>query len=114
MGVHVQEYMEMLQEEDPERYKAQFAKFLENDIEPDGIEDMYTECHSKIREDPKFERDVRTVLVSHKRNGHTIVPSDGEKSYTRKVKLTLTQRRARVQQKMASARDRLLAAAEEE
>merc|ERR1711865_875417 len=48
-GVHVKEYMEMLQEEDPTKYEAHFAKYLGNDIEPDKVEDMYTEAHSKIR-----------------------------------------------------------------
>merc|ERR1711964_835732 len=72
MGLHVQEYMEMLQEEDPERYKVQFSKFIENDIEADGIEDMYKECHEKIRESPAFEKDERTVLISHKIEGNKV------------------------------------------
>jgi len=103
--------MEMLQEEDPERYKVQFAKFIENDIEPDGIEDMYKECHEKIRENPKFEKDERTVLLTNKRNGNKIVCSDGN-TYTRKMKLHYKQRKNRVAQKFASARAKLLAAAE--
>merc|ERR1719387_2537817 len=55
LGAHVQEYMEMLQEEDPEKYKVQFAKFIENDIEPDGVEEMYKETHKKIRENPVYK-----------------------------------------------------------
>jgi len=109
MGIHVQEYMEMLQEEDPERYKAQFAKFIENDIEPDGIEDMYKECHEKIREDPKFEKDVRTVILKNERVGNSIKVSDGN-TYVRKAKCHYKQRKARVHQKMATARSKLLAA----
>jgi len=111
MGVHVQEYMEMLQEEDPERFKVQFAKFIENDIEADGIEDMYKECHEKIRESPKFEKDERTVVVTHKVNGNKVIPSDGSTPYTRCVKRSNKQRKDRVQQKIQSARERMLAAA---
>ena len=53
-GGHVAEYMELLEEEDPERYQTQFAKFIEKELEGDGLEEMYTECHKKIREDPTF------------------------------------------------------------
>ena len=35
----VKEYMEMLQEEDPTKYEAHFAKYLEAGIEPDKMED---------------------------------------------------------------------------
>ncbi|ORZ01360.1 hypothetical protein BCR43DRAFT_502925 [Syncephalastrum racemosum] len=51
-GVHVAEYMEYLEEEDEERYKKQFATFLKEGITSDKIEDMYTEAHEAIREDP--------------------------------------------------------------
>jgi len=53
-GGHVAEYMELLEEEDPERYQTQFAKFIEAELEGDGLEEMYTECHKKIREDPEY------------------------------------------------------------
>merc|ERR1712176_531673 len=53
-GSHVKEYMEMMQEEDPTKYEAHFAKFIENSIEADGMEDMYTQAHDKIRADPSF------------------------------------------------------------
>jgi len=54
-GGHVQEYMELLEEEDPERYQQQFSKYIEEEIEADGIEDMYKEAFEKIREDPAYE-----------------------------------------------------------
>jgi len=54
-GGHVQEYMELLEEEDPERYQTQFAKFIEKELEADGLEDMYKEAFEKIREDPEFK-----------------------------------------------------------
>merc|ERR1719401_2011308 len=47
-GNHVKEYMEMLQEEDPTKYVAE-------DIDADKMEDMYTEAHSKIKENPDSE-----------------------------------------------------------
>ncbi|KAI5860080.1 60S ribosomal protein L5 [Durotheca rogersii] len=51
-GGHVAEYMENLADDDEERYKSQFQKYLEDDLEADGLEELYTEAHAAIREDP--------------------------------------------------------------
>ncbi|EXJ77285.1 60S ribosomal protein L5 [Capronia epimyces CBS 606.96] len=55
-GGHVAEYMETLADDDEERYKSQFSKYIENDIEADGLEELYSEAHAAIREDP-FKKD---------------------------------------------------------
>merc|ERR1712230_288064 len=55
-GGHVAEYMETLADDDEERYKSQFTKYIENDVEADGLEELYTEAHAAIREDP-FKKD---------------------------------------------------------
>ncbi|KAK4211671.1 60S ribosomal L5 protein [Rhypophila decipiens] len=52
VGGHVAEYMEMLQDEDEERFKSQFQGYTDDDIEADGLEDLYLEAHKAIREDP--------------------------------------------------------------
>tara|TARA_B110001452_G_scaffold214303_1_gene185204 strand:- start:1298 stop:2218 length:921 start_codon:yes stop_codon:yes gene_type:complete len=51
---HVTEYMELLEEEDPDRYQAQFAKYIEEEIEGDQLEEMWEKCHAAIREDPEY------------------------------------------------------------
>lgn len=112
LGTHVQEYMEMLQEEDPERYKVAFAKYIENDIEPDGIEEMYKSCHSSIRENPKFEKKA-CAGIKNTRHGNTIETSNGTK-YTRCQKMSYKQKKDRVRQKLESARQKLLANMAEE
>jgi len=69
-GGHVAEYMELLEEEDPERYASQFAKYIEADVAGDSLEDMYTEAHGKIREDPKAVKSdtaERTSIVKEKK-----------------------------------------------
>merc|ERR1712194_413728 len=78
------EYMEYLEEEDNTKYQSQFASYLAEDIEADGLEELYEGVHEKIREDP----------------------SPGEKKsfspdreFKRKVKLTLEERKAAVQVK---------------
>jgi large subunit ribosomal protein L5e len=55
-GGHVAEYMETLADDDEERYKSQFNKYIENEVEADGLEEVYTEAHAAIREDP-FKKD---------------------------------------------------------
>jgi large subunit ribosomal protein L5e len=51
-GGHVAEYMETLADDDEERFKALFAGYIDDEIEADGLEELYTEAHKAIREDP--------------------------------------------------------------
>jgi large subunit ribosomal protein L5e len=76
--------MEYLEEEDNTKYQAQFAAYIENDIEADGLEELYEGVHEKIREDPS---------PSKKKD------FSPDKSFKRKAKLTLEQRKAAVQAK---------------
>ncbi|KAF2867672.1 hypothetical protein BDV95DRAFT_581508 [Massariosphaeria phaeospora] len=54
---HVAEYMETLADDDEERYKSQFQGYIDDDIEADGLEEVYTEAHKQIREDPLKKAD---------------------------------------------------------
>ncbi|KAJ3147098.1 60S ribosomal protein L5 [Irineochytrium annulatum] len=54
-GGHVAEYMEYLEEDDEDSYKRQFSRFIEKEVSGDSLEDMYKECHEKIREDPSAQ-----------------------------------------------------------
>lgn len=83
-GGHVGEYMEYLEEEDNQKYQEHFAKFLANDVEADGLEELYEKVHAAIREDPS---------PTPKKD------FSPDKSFKRKAKLTLEQRKARVQAK---------------
>lgn len=55
-GGHVAEYMETLADDDEERYRSQFQGYIDEDIEADGLEELYQEAHKQIREDP-FKQD---------------------------------------------------------
>ena len=44
--------METLADDDEERYKNQFHGYIDDDIEADGLEEIYAEAHKAIREDP--------------------------------------------------------------
>lgn len=83
-GGHVGEYMEYLEEEDNTKYKEQFASYIEEELEPDSLEELYEEVHEAIREDPSpAEKSEFTP----------------DKSYKRKAKISLEERKARVQAK---------------
>lgn len=56
LGQHVSEYMTYLLEEDEDAYQKQFSRYIKDGIDADTIEDMYTEAHKKIREDPSFTK----------------------------------------------------------
>merc|ERR1719481_2304138 len=105
-GVHVKEYMEMLAEEDPTKYEAHFSKYIADDIDADKMEDMYSEAHTKIREDPDHEL-AEKKGITHTRNDEQITSSDGTE-HVRSVKLTLEQRRAKVAEKIAAAQAKLM------
>lgn len=84
MGGHVGEYMEYLEEEDNQKYKEHFAQYIENEVEADGLEELYESVHEKIREDPS---------AGEKKE------FSPDKSFKRKIKLTYDERKARVQAK---------------
>jgi len=56
LGGHVAEYMEMLAEDDEDRYTSQFQGYINDNIEAEGLEELYTSVHQAIREDP-FKKD---------------------------------------------------------
>ena len=84
MGGHVGKYMEYLEEEDNQKYQEQFASYIENNNDSDSLEELYKEVHEKIRADPS---------PSEKK------PHTPDKSYKRKPKDALAERKARVQAK---------------
>merc|ERR1712032_407225 len=94
-GGHVGEYMEYLDEEDNQKYQEHFRLYLEEGLDADSLEELYESVHEKIREDPS---------PSEKKE---FTP---DKSFKRKAKLTLEQRKAAVQAK----KDAKIAELEEE
>jgi len=88
--------MDSLEEDDEEKYKRQFAKYLEDDITSDTLEDVYREAHEKIREDPTF-------TPTEKKSSY-----DESKTHKSK-KLTKEERKARVQEKLQQIQEERLA-----
>ena len=95
-GGHVAEYMETLADDDEERYKSQFQKYIDDDIEADGLEELYAEAHKAIREDP------------FKKSGESKKTKEEWKKESLKfkvAKLTREQREAGIQKRIAALRD---------
>ncbi|KAI1381019.1 60S ribosomal protein L5 [Hypoxylon crocopeplum] len=97
-GGHVAEYMETLADDDEERYKSQFQKYLDDDIEADGLEELYTEAHAAIREDP-FKKEEGEGPKKSKAEWKA------ESKKYRTPKATKEEKRERVQAKIAELRD---------
>jgi large subunit ribosomal protein L5e len=54
-GGHVAEYMRILQDDDDDKFKKQFSKFIEAGIGADDLEKIYKDAHTNIRADPVFK-----------------------------------------------------------
>lgn len=104
-GDHVREYMESMAEEDSTKYEAHFAKYIAAGIDADGLEEMYTNAHSKIREDPTHVK-KEAKKSENKRDGDEI--SCNGNTYTRSKKIGLEARRAKVAEKIQAAKDKMM------
>ncbi|GBF93315.1 60S ribosomal protein L5 [Raphidocelis subcapitata] len=87
-GGHVAEYMEEMEEEDPEKYNRHFAKYIDEDLDADSLEDKYKEVHEAIRANPVREKKARSKPAGAKR--------------WQPAKLTYEERKEQLKQKLAS------------
>lgn len=94
-GGHVGEYMSSLAEEDEEAFNAHFSKYVEAEVEADGLEDLYTKVHEAIRADPS---------PAAKK------PAVEDKSHAKPKRRNLKERQNRVAQKKAWRLSKLNAA----
>jgi large subunit ribosomal protein L5e len=104
-GEHVKDYMESMSEEDSTKYEAHFSKYIAASIDAEGLEDMYTNAHAKIRENPSQPKKDAKKL-ENKRDGDEITCSG--KTYTRCKKIGLEKRRAKVAEKIKAAGEKML------
>merc|ERR1712193_248144 len=75
----------------PEKYKKQFGKYQANDVNSAGLEELYTSVHKAIRADPAAQKKTPSVPAGEK-----------PKAYN-KQRLSYSQRKDRIRQKLASA-----------
>lgn len=87
-GVHVSDYMNKLKEEDSSKYEKVFSQYIKKGIKPEGIEAMYQNAHKKIRASPEAKKKTTEKKETKKYN---------------KTRLSYSQRKSRVQQRIANA-----------
>jgi large subunit ribosomal protein L5e len=61
-AIHVAEFQQQLQSEDPEKYKTAFSNYIKYDIAPDKIQQMWADCHASIRKHPNAKRFDETFV----------------------------------------------------
>jgi len=100
-GIHVANYMRKLKKAGEEGYSKQFKRYIDAKVGPDDIEGAYAAVHKGIRADPGKKRDAKEL-------GHWKVrkepKKDGAKYKAKRqtTKLTLSQRKNRIKQIVAS------------
>jgi len=100
MGEHVSEYMLEMLDDDEEKYKSHFSKYIEAGIDGDAIEDTLSKVHESIRENP--DKVAKSTWYS------------GDKSFRKTVKLTYEARKAAAAAKKAQIRAAVVAEDEED
>jgi len=101
-GGHVAEYMTRLKEGDADAYKRQFSRFIAAEVNPDDLEEMYTNAHAAIRADPLKARGElekgRFLTRKSPKDPNAKYP----KKYYNKRKISVQQRKAKVKQMLLS------------
>ncbi|PGH06488.1 60S ribosomal protein L5 [Blastomyces parvus] len=90
---HVAEYMETLADDDEERFKSQFQKYIDDEVDAGDLEEIYAEAHKAIRADP-FKKDESAGPKKTKEEWKA------ESLKYRTKKLTHAEKEARVQEKI--------------
>jgi len=86
-GVHVSDFMKELKTDDASTYERQFSTYIKAGVKPEDVEAMWGKVHKAIRANP----------LPAKKEKKTVAP----KRYSR-TKLSLSQRKDRIRQKLAS------------
>lgn len=87
LGGHISEYMESMQEDEPEKYEKHFARFIKAGMEPGTMGDMYKKVHAAIRADPSPKQKERKA--------------PGEKKKWKQVPLTYDERKDKLKERLA-------------
>merc|ERR1712238_127766 len=103
MGVHVQEYYDLLKKDNPAAFKKQFSRW-EKCLGGKSFEGIYKAAHSAIRKSPAHVKATRAKAPVRKvvQAGHTLIQSNfAGKNWLRQHKINKEQRRERVNAKVA-------------
>jgi len=101
-GLHVAEYMKSLEESNEELFGKQFKRYIDSGMKPDAFEKLYKAAHAAIRKEPNKPRGPTELGFF----GTRTKPKTGKETYEKKrynrIKTSLSQRKARVAQKLTA------------
>merc|ERR1711881_276960 len=104
LGGHVCTYMNNLQEEEEDEFKAKFSAYVAAGLSGDDLEDMYLNCHKAIRADPSYTKTKKNkpeTTSLRDANGTYYTGSDGKEKFIHRARRSIQQRKNRVAQKKA-------------
>jgi len=88
LGSHVADYMNKVKSDEPAKFDKLFSQYVKKGIKPEGLEAAWQKVHKEIRSNPDPRKKPKEK------------PKE-RKTYNKK-RLTLAQRKSKVQQKLAS------------
>jgi len=92
--------MKTLSEDDEERYKSQFSRYVEAGVSGDKLEGIYKAAHAAIRKDPNVARGGKEKGSFCTREGDK--PKEHPKKQWKQLKLSKKQKAGRVRQKITN------------
>merc|ERR1712146_380892 len=107
LGGHVAQYMNSLEEEEPEEFEEKFKKYTEAGWTADDMEEKYLAVHKAIRENPEHvltekKKPTGDALLKEKREGGIrYTDAEGNEKFINRARRSLAQRKNRVAQKKA-------------
>eukprot|EP01071_Lankesteria_metandrocarpae_P014432 Lankesteria_metandrocarpae@DN844_c0_g1_i1.p1 len=108
-GLHVRDYMRMLQEENPDKYKSHFSHYIKAGMTADNMEEIYGKAHKGIIANPDKVKITKPHLPVCVRDGQMVRTSKAE--YPRLKKLSCEERKKRVFRKIQIIMENRAAAA---
>jgi large subunit ribosomal protein L5e len=106
-GIHVEKYMKALKDSDKEAYNRQFSKWdaALKKANVTSLEKLYTKIHEEIRKNPAApaKKEKKKTEVKYTDKKKTTIQTAGGKKYRKDRRLTLEERKKRVEQKIAKA-----------
>jgi len=104
LGGHVAQYMESMEEEEPEEYAEKFKNYIAAGVNSENMEETYLAVHQAIRASPAHVATTKNKpadLTAEKRDGGIRYTKDGKECFINRLRRTREQRRNRVEQKKA-------------
>ena len=108
-GVHIDEYMKKLKSESQEAFAKQFSQWEKclQENKAKSVEEMMQKIFEKIKGDSAFVKKGKKIYKPKFLNERKTLVQSGKNQYKREVRLTKEEREARVEKKIAAAKEQV-------